>query len=46
MRNINGANISSKLIDVIDIFNTVEKLKRTNQNLEYFQKIFQRNNNT
>ena len=46
MRNINGANISSKLIDVIDIFNTVEKLKRTNQNLEYFQKLFQRNNNT
>jgi hypothetical protein len=43
MKNVNGVNISSKLIDVLDIFNRVEKLKKSNQNLSFFQKFFQNN---
>ena len=33
MKNINGINISSKLIDVLDIFNRVEKIKQSNENI-------------
>ena len=33
MKNVNGVNISSKLIDVLDIFNRVEKIKQSNENI-------------
>ena len=39
MKNINGINISSKLIDVLDIFNRVEKIKQSNENLLNYQNL-------
>ena len=37
--NKNGINISSKLIDVLDIFNRVEKIKQSNENLLNYQNL-------
>ena len=39
MKNVNGVNISSKLIDVLDIFNRVEKIKQSNENILNYQNV-------
>ena len=39
MKNVNGVNISSKLIDVLDIFNRVEKIKQSNEKILNYQNV-------
>ena len=43
MRNVNGVDISSKLMDVLDIFKRAEKFQKANENLSLFDKLFQQN---
>ena len=40
MRNVNGVDISSKLMDVLDIFKRVEKFQKANENLSLFEQLF------
>ncbi len=45
MKNVNGVNISSKLIDVLDIFNRVEKIKQSNENILNYQNLISKQKN-